>query len=57
MPLGQHDGHRVLADMLARVPAVADKAMAQDAPLGTFTPLLDVTAMSQQYVESRLFKS
>jgi urease accessory protein len=40
MPLGQRDGHRLLAEQLARVPAI-----------------LDVMAMSQQYVESRLFKS
>ena len=57
MPLGQRDGHRLLTDMLIRVPTVAGQVLADDAPLGAFTPILDVTVMSQQYVESRLFKS
>lgn len=57
MPLGQREGHALLAEMLARVPALAEAVSTDVAPLGAFTPLLDVTAMSQQYVTSRLFKS
>jgi urease accessory protein len=57
MPLGQREGHALLAEMLARVPALADAVSTDDSPLGAFTPVLDVTVMSQQYVPSRLFKS
>lgn len=57
MPLGQREGHELLAEMLERVPALADAVLADDSPLGAFTPILDVTVMTQQYVESRLFKS
>lgn len=57
MPLGQRDGHTLLAETLERVPAIATAVMADEGPLGAFTPVLDVMVMSQQYVESRLFKS
>jgi urease accessory protein len=57
MPLGQREGHALLADRLTRVPALADAVLADDCPSGAFTPVLDVMAMSQQYMESRLFKS
>jgi urease accessory protein len=57
MPLGQREGHTLLAEGLTRVPTVADEVLADDGPLGAFTPVLDVMVMSQQYVESRLFKS
>lgn len=58
MPLGQHEGHALLAETLSRVPSLADSVLKdEDGPLGAFTPVLDVMMMSQQYVESRLFKS
>jgi urease accessory protein len=57
MPLGQLEGHTLLAEALARVPALAADVLDDDGPLGAFTPILDVMVMSQQYVESRLFKS
>ena len=57
MPLGQVEGHTLLAESLARVPALAAEVLDDDGPLGAFTPVLDVMVMSQQYVESRLFKS
>ena len=57
MPLGQHEGHALLAETLSRVPSIADDVLKDDSPLGGFTPVLDVMVMSQQYVESRLFKS
>ena len=57
MPLGQLEGHTLLVEALARVPALAAEVLDDDRPLGAFTPNLDVMVMSQQYVESRLFKS
>jgi urease accessory protein len=57
MPLGQQDGHRVLAGTLARVPAAVDGIVCESRTLTSFAPLLDMAAMSQQYVRSRLFRS
>lgn len=57
MPLGQRDGHALLAEMLASVPSLAEAIAISSNPLEAFTPILDVTVMSQQYVQSRLFKS
>ncbi len=57
MPLGQRQGHRLLAELLLRVPGVVDEVLTDDGELGAFTPVLDVMVMSQQYVASRLFKS
>lgn len=57
MPIGQHEGHRLLADTLERVPAIAGAVMLDARPLQSFTPELDVAAMSQQYGHSRLFRS
>lgn len=57
MPLGQREGHALLAEVLSRVPGVVDEVLSGAGELGAFTPLLDVMVMSQQYVESRLFKS
>jgi urease accessory protein len=57
MPLGQREGHTLLADALQSVPSVAQAVVRDDSPFGAFTPVLDVMVMSQQYVESRLFKS
>jgi urease accessory protein len=57
MPIGQHEGHALLAEMLGRVPAVADAVISDPGPLKSFTPMLDVMAMSQQYGHSRLFRS
>jgi urease accessory protein len=57
MALGQREGHTLLADALTRVPTLAEEIVSDDGPIGAFTPVLDVMVMSQQYVESRLFKS
>jgi len=57
MAIGQHEGHALLADSLLSVPRVATAVLGDDGPLRSFTPLLDVMLMSQQYVQSRLFKS
>ncbi len=56
IPLGQHEGHRLLAAQLDRVPALLD-AIAFDGTIRNFMPAMDVAAMSQQYVHSRLFRS
>lgn len=57
MSIGQQEGHRLLAQTLAGVPAVADAALADPAPLRAFTPMLDLMTMTQQYGQSRLFRS
>jgi urease accessory protein len=57
MPLGQTDAHALLARTLARVPAVVDAIAARDAGPESFTPAMDLAAMSQQYLHSRLFRS
>jgi urease accessory protein len=57
MPLGQHEAHRLLADMLRDVPAGVTRVLASTAPPRGFTPFLDVASMSHQYVHSRLFRS
>jgi urease accessory protein len=55
--LGQREGHTLLAQALSRVPALTEEIVNDSGPIGAFTPVLDVTVMSQQYVDSRLFKS
>ena len=57
MPIGQTDAHALLARTLDRVPAVADAIAARDARIESFAPALDIAAMTQQYVHSRLFRS
>ena len=56
MRIGQTDAHARLAEVLARVPAVVD-AMAARARPESFAPAMDLSAMAQQYVHSRLFRS
>lgn len=57
MPIGQTEAHSVLARSLERVPRVADRIVARDGRLESFTPALDIALMSQQYLHSRLFRS
>jgi urease accessory protein len=57
MPLGQREAHALLARMLSEVPAVAGRVIADPAPPRSFAPLMDIAAMSHQYVHSRLFRS
>ncbi|HEY2153198.1 MAG TPA: urease accessory UreF family protein [Vicinamibacterales bacterium] len=57
MPIGQTEAHGVLARSLERVPSVADRIVARDGRLESFTPALDIALMSQQYLHSRLFRS
>jgi len=56
MRIGQTDAHMELAKALRRVPMVVE-AMTTRAQLESFTPAMDVSAMTQQYLHSRLFRS
>lgn len=56
MAIGQTDAHAALAHVLRRVPAVVE-AMAGRRSVASFAPAMDVAAMSQQYLHSRLFRS
>jgi len=55
--IGHTEGHRLLSQTLARVPAVAAVIVERRDDPRSFVPMLDVAAMSQQYVHSRLFRS
>ena len=57
MPLGQTDAHRRLSRTLERVQAVVDRIAAGNHPPESFTPMMDIAAMTQQYLHSRLFRS
>jgi len=56
MPIGQTDAHAELANALVRVPIVVD-TMATRARPESFAPAMDLSAMAQQYLHSRLFRS
>jgi urease accessory protein len=57
LPIGQAGAHALLARTLDRVPAVVDDIAARDARVESFAPALDIAAMTQQYLHSRLFRS
>ena len=57
MPLGQTEAHAMLAGTLDQVPNVVEAIARRDAPIESFTPAVDIAAMTQQYVHSRLFRS
>jgi len=58
VPLGQIEAHALLARALERVPHVVDRIAARGGgALESFAPALDMAAMRQQYVHSRLFRS
>ena len=57
MPFGQTDAHRLLSRTLERVPAVVDRIAAGNDEPESFTPMMDIAAMTQQYLHSRLFRS
>ncbi|MEQ1868803.1 MAG: urease accessory UreF family protein [Vicinamibacterales bacterium] len=57
MSLGQRAGHTILSDALSGLPMIVDDVVRSSAPLGSFTPLMDIAAMRHQYVHSRLFRS
>jgi urease accessory protein len=57
MPIGQAGAHALLAEALVRVPAMADAVIVRTRPVESFAPAMDLAAMSQQYLHSRLFRS
>jgi len=58
LPVGQIEAHALLARVLERVPRAVDRIAARGGGmLESFAPLLEIAAMSQQYVHSRLFRS
>jgi urease accessory protein len=57
MPLGQTEAHGMLAATLDRVPEVVEAIASRDARIESFAPAMDIAAMTQQYVHSRLFRS
>jgi len=60
MPVGQADAHALLARAVDRVPSVVDGIIARDRAgerLESFSPSMDLAAMTQQYLHSRLFRS
>jgi urease accessory protein len=56
MPIGQTDAHARLAGTLERAPEVV-VAMTMRARPESFAPAMDVSAMAQQHLHSRLFRS
>jgi urease accessory protein UreF len=56
MAIGQTDAHAVLARLIARIPDVVD-AVERHGSVSAFAPAMDIAAMSQQYIHSRLFRS
>ena len=56
MRIGQTDAHAQLGKALARVP-IAVESMTTRARPESFTPAMDISAMTQQYLHSRLFRS
>jgi len=56
MRIGQTDAHAQLARTLERVPMVVEAMTARARP-ESFTPAMDISAMAQQYLHSRLFRS
>jgi urease accessory protein len=56
MPIGQTEAHSRLAEILRRVPAVVH-AIPTGARPASFAPAMDMAAMAQQYLHSRLFRS
>jgi len=57
LPIGQHEAHRLLAEMLESVPAAVDRILERGGRPAGFMPAMDLAVMSQQYVHSRLFRS
>jgi urease accessory protein len=56
MRIGQTDAHAQLARTLERVPMVVEAMITRPRP-ESFAPAMDVAAMTQQYLHSRLFRS
>lgn len=58
VPLGQTDGQRALTRVAARLPAIAEAAMATPLDeLGTAAPLLELASIAHETLYTRLFRS
>jgi urease accessory protein len=57
LPIGQIEAHALLARQLERLPSIVDAMIARDARAESFAPMMDIAAMTQQYLRSRLFRS
>jgi len=57
LPIGQTDAHRQLAIALTHLPRVVDRIASRGGRIESFSPALDIAAMTQQYLHSRLFRS
>ncbi len=57
IPIGQTDTHALLARALDRVPAIVEAALAPGSRPESFAPSVDIAAMRQQYLHSRLFRT
>ena len=57
VPVGQREAHLALARALERVPRAVEAVVARRARPESFTPMLDIAAMSHQYLHTRLFRS
>lgn len=57
MSIGQHEAHGLLAEMLGAVPVHVSRIVSSREPTRSFAPLMELSAMSHQYVHSRLFRS
>jgi len=56
-PIGQQEAHALLSRALARVPEVAGGILTRRAAPESFAPAMEMAAMGQQYLHSRLFRS
>ncbi|HWF86736.1 MAG TPA: urease accessory UreF family protein [Vicinamibacterales bacterium] len=57
IPIGQIEAHTRLAAACLRIPATVDDLLHRASPSETFTPMLDIMAMTHRSVHSRLFRS
>ena len=57
MSIGQHEAHGLLAEVLEAVPTRVSRTVSSHEPSRSFAPVMEVAAMSHQYVHSRLFRS
>jgi urease accessory protein len=56
--MGQQQGQAVLTRGIERLPSAVDQILAmKEAPLRSFSPLMDIQQMNHRYVYSRLFRS
>jgi urease accessory protein len=58
MPLGQAEAQRILAALAPVIADAAERASgAREEALCTFTPGVDIAAMAQEHMETRIFRS